>query len=85
MMNAGKNLLVLPVRRKLMAATLAYLSGIFLALVMILPDSCIAALSMLLFLMGVLRLAKRKSVLFCVMAVMFLLGNLRAGMELSKG
>jgi hypothetical protein len=63
MMNAGKNLLVLPVRRKLMAATLAYLSGIFLATVTVFPNICIAALSMLLFLLGVLRLAKRKSVL----------------------
>ena len=83
-MNAGKTLLVLPVRRKLMAAVLAYLSGIFLAEIIAISNGWIAALGMLLFLLGAMCQAKRKSMLFCVLMIMFLLGNWRAGMELSR-
>ena len=83
-MHAEKKLLMLPVRRKLMAVSAAYLSGIFLAQLITVPVHIVGIFSMLFFVWGALRLLRRKSVLFCLLAILLLFGNFRAGTELSR-
>lgn len=78
-----KSLFLLPVRRSLMAATLAYLTGILLSAVAVIPRECFVLLSMLFGALAVLWLRRRKSVLFFVMTLMFLMGNVRAGHEIN--
>lgn len=75
--------LFLPVRRKLVCAAIAYLAGIFLALYLTLP--VILSVFLCAFLLGwaALRLARRKSALFCLMGVFLFLGNGLAGRELA--
>jgi len=79
-----KRLFLWPVRRALMAVTLAYLSGIFLATLVVIPKGYFVLLSMLICAFSIIRLKRRKSVLFFVMAFMLIVGNLRAGYELNK-
>ena len=82
-MREERKLLLLPVRRKLMAAALAYMLGILTASVVVFPIEFVGILSALFLVLALVRLAQRKSVLFCVLAMMLLFGQLRAGMELS--
>ena len=77
-----QRLFLLPVRRRLMAAALAYLAGIFLATVFVLPWEYYALLSALICVFGLIRLKRRKSVLFFVAVFFLLMGNWRAGLEL---
>lgn len=76
-------LLILPVRRKLMAFAVSYMTGILIASIAIFPTILIGILSMLFFLWAMIRLVRRKSVLFILLLIVFLFGNLRAGMELN--
>lgn len=79
-----KRLFLLPVRRVLMALTLAYLAGIFLTTLAIFPPVFIGFLSVFVFAWGAVRFFRKESTLFFVMALMLLLGNLRAGNELQR-
>ena len=79
-----KRLLLWPVRRILMAATLSYLCGILLTTVIVFPMGFVGILSALMLVFGLLRRRQRKSALFFVLAVLLLLGNIRAGHELRK-
>ena len=80
-MREERKLLLLPVRRKLMAAALAYMLGILTASVVVFPIEFVGILSTLFLALALVRLTQRKSVLFCVLAMMLLFGQLRAGME----
>ena len=64
-----------------MAATLAYLAGILLVAYLVIPKGYFVLLSMFILALGVMRLKRRKSMLFFVLAFMLLLGNVRAGYE----
>ncbi len=81
---AGKRLLLWPVRRVLMAATLSYLCGILLTTVVTIPMEFVGILSALMLVFGLLRRRQRKSVLFFALAALLLLGNIRAGHELRR-
>ncbi|MGN0773195.1 MAG: DNA internalization-related competence protein ComEC/Rec2 [Candidatus Ventricola sp.] len=81
---ANKPPVVLPVRRRLMAATAAYLLGIFLTNVILLPAAYLLILCALLLAWAAVRLLQRKRALFCLLAFMLLLGNLRAGSALRR-
>lgn len=70
---------VLPVRRKLMAATVSYLLGIYLASVIAFPAMPLLVLCAVLLAWIVYRARHRKRVLLCVMILMFLFGSLRTG------
>ena len=80
----GRRLLLWPVRRVLMAATLSYLCGILLTMVVVFPTKFTGIISALMLVFGLLRRRQRKSVLFFVLAAMLLLGNSRAGHELRR-
>lgn len=67
-----------------MAVTLAYLTGIFAASLIRIPIEIVGILSALLFAVSCIRLRCRKSVLFFVLLLMFLLGNGRTGYELGR-
>lgn len=82
-MREEKRLLLLPVRRRLMAAAMAYMLGILTASIVVFPIKFIGILSALFFVPVCIRLARRKSVLFYVLALMLLFGHLRAGTELN--
>ncbi len=84
-MNEGEHgrLLLWPFRRRLMGVTLSYLAGVYLSMRFVLPVTYTMVLCALLLLVAALRLARRKGVLLCVCFVFLLLGNLRAGCELS--
>ncbi|MBR5302639.1 MAG: DNA internalization-related competence protein ComEC/Rec2 [Clostridia bacterium] len=67
-----------------MAATLAYLSGVLLSVLFALSSIQFVLLSMLICASGVIRLKRRRSVLFFVLCFMLLLGNMRAGQEIAR-
>ena len=79
-----KTPVVLPVRRRLMAATVAYLLGIFLTEITLLPETALIILCAFSLAWGAVRLLRRKRALFCLLACMLLLGNLRAGSALRQ-
>lgn len=82
-MDENKRLFLFPVRRVLMAVSMAYLAGILITTVIIFPTILVGILSTFLFAFAAVRLARRKSVLFIALVLMLLLGNLRAGLELN--
>jgi len=67
-----------------MAVTLAYLSGILLAALVVIPKGHFMLLSMLLLVSGFICLKRRKSMLFFVLVTMLLAGNFYAGNELNR-
>ncbi len=69
---------LLPVRRKLLAVTIAYLCGVFMTH-LALPAAWLWAPCALLFVGSVFRLRKRRRALFCIMACALCFGWLRAG------
>lgn len=71
--------LFLPVRRKLMVVTVCWLCGILLADEWLIPLMITGSLCALLLVWAALRLAKRKSALFCISVCMFLAANTIAG------
>lgn len=71
--------LFLPVGRRLMALTCAYLTGIYLTHAVILPAVFSGILCAFLSVWAAYRLMRRKSALFCLFLVFAILGNLRAG------
>lgn len=75
---------VLPVRRRLMAAAMAYLLGIFLTAGILLPAKIVYILCALSFARAVMCLTRRKRALLYLLACMLLLGNLRAGNALRQ-
>ena len=75
---AQKPPVVLPVRRRLMAITVAYLLGIFLTEIAALPETTLIILCAFSLAWGAVRLLRRKRALFCLLFCMLLLGNLRA-------
>lgn len=79
-----KHLFLWPVRRILMAVTLAYLTGVLLAMVIVLPKGIFALLSTLSLALVWIRLRRRKSVLFFLLLFAFFLGNVYAGSELHR-
>ena len=79
----GKKRLLLPVRRKLALAALAYLAGIYAAVYAQLSPIWIMMLCAFLLGWAAWRLAQRKSALLCIMGILLLAGNCRAGLELS--
>lgn len=78
------NVLLFPFRRRLMAVTIAWLSGIAGALYVRLPMGLTLLLCALLACIGILRCRRRESALLFGMAVMALLGNACAGSQLSR-
>lgn len=83
-MNMGEGeRLLLPVRRKLVCVTLAYLAGIYLAVYVALPAVWTMVLCAFLLGWAVLRLARRESALLFVMGIFLLVGNGMAVRELS--
>jgi len=72
----------MPVRRKLLAGSMAYLAGVYAAQAVCLPLTIAYAVCALLLCVGIYRLRHRRSALLFVIAVLFLLGNSRAGREL---
>ena len=78
------NVLLLPFRRRLMAVTIAWLSGIAGALYVRLPMCLTLSLCALLAGIGILRCRRRESALLFGMAVMALLGNVCAGSQLTR-
>lgn len=79
-----KRLFLFPVRRVLMAVTLAYLLGILLAAAAVIPKGYFVLLSMLSLALGFISLKHKKSVLFFAAVFMLLLGNVRAGYEMDR-
>lgn len=79
----GRKRLLLPVRRKLALAALAYLAGIYAAVYAQLSPIWIMMLCAFLLGWAAWRLARRKSALLCIMGILLLAGNCRAGLELS--
>lgn len=75
---------VLPVRRRLMAAAVAYLLGIYLTEIAVLPPQYLMILCAFSLAWGAVRLLRRKRALFCLLICMLLLGNLRAGSALRR-
>ena len=69
---------LLPVRRRLMAAAAAYLLGIYLTEIAMLPPQYLMILCAFSLAWGAVRLLRRKRALFCLLICMLLLGNLRA-------
>ncbi len=82
--NAQKPPVVLPVRRRLMASAVAYLLGIFLTTIAVLPARFLYILCAFSLAWGAVRLLRRKRALFCLLAFMLLLGHLRAGNALRQ-
>lgn len=78
------NVLLFPFRRRLMAVTIAWLSGIAGALYVRLPIGLTLSLCALLAGIGILRCRRRESALLLGMAVMALLGNICAGSQLAR-
>lgn len=81
---AQKPPVVLPVRRRLMAAAAAYLLGIFLTEIAVLPETALIILCAFSLAWGAVRLLRRKRAFFCLLSCMLLLGNLRAGHALRQ-
>lgn len=77
-----EHLFLWPVRRTLTAVTLAYLTGILFAMIMVFPKGIFALLSTLSLALVWIRLRRRKSVLFFILLFAFFLGNVYAGYEL---
>lgn len=75
---------VLPVRRRLMAAAIAYLLGIFLTSAAALSPKILYILCALSLAGAMLCLARRKRALSYLLIFMLLLGNLRAGSALRR-
>lgn len=75
---------LLPVRRRLMAAAAAYLLGIYLTEIAMLPPQYLMILCAFSLAWGAVRLLRRKRALFCLLICMLLLGNLRAGSALRR-
>jgi len=75
-------LLLWPVRRTLTAVTMAYLCGVYLSVLTVLPVNLTVICCALLLGLAVLRLAARKSAVLCFCGVFLLLGNGLAGREL---
>jgi len=80
--NGNGGLLIWPVRRGLMAVTMAYLVGVFLSVRIVLPVYMTVIFCALLLGFAALRLAGRKSAVLCFCAVFLLLGNGLAGRQL---
>ena len=74
--------LFLPVRRRLMGVTCAYLSGIYMTHIVLLPLGAAVALCALLMIWAAWRCLQRKSALFCIAAAAVIVGNLTAGQQL---
>ena len=76
--------LFLPVRRRLMALAVAHLFGIYLARCFALEQMYTGILCAFLLAWMLVRVRRRKSALFCLMGLVLLTGNYRAGMELAR-
>ena len=82
MTDGNAKLVLLPVRRRLMAVTLFYLCGVFLSVRFALSVYVILILCALLLGLAALRLAARKGAVLCFCGIFLLLGNALAGREL---
>lgn len=75
-------LLLWPLRRVLMAVAMAYLSGIFLSVRLVISKNIMMVLCALLLGLAALRLARKKGAVLCFCAMALLAGNQMAGREL---
>ncbi len=79
-----RRLFILPVRRRLMTLTMAYLGGILSAQAAVCALEWAWILCAFLLVCAAMRRRRRKSAFFAAVCLMLLLGNVRAGMELEK-
>lgn len=82
-MEERRRLILFPIRRRLAVLCAAYLSGIYAALIASVPVLYIGMGCAFCLTAAVLRLKRRKSALFCVAAVLLLVGNGLAGGRLA--
>lgn len=74
-MDERRRVILLPVRRRLAVLACAYLAGVYLAQIAAFPTVWIGFLCAFSAVLGLFRLRRRKSALFCVALALFLLGN----------
>ena len=74
-MDERRRVILLPVRRRLAVLACAYLAGVYLAQIAAFPAVWIGFLCAFSAVLGLFRLRRRKSALFCAALVLFLLGN----------
>ena len=74
-MDERRRVILLPVRRRLAVLACAYLAGVYLAQIAAFPTVWIGFLCAFSAVLGLFRLRRRKSALFCVVLALFLLGN----------
>ena len=74
-MDERRRVILLPVRRRLAVLACAYLTGVYLAQIAAFPAVWIGFLCAFSAVLGLFRLRRRKSALFCVALALFLLGN----------
>ena len=74
---------VRPVRRKLLAAAVAYLAGIYLSAWILIPSTIVYVISVFFLGAGFVSLRRRKRTLFFWLVLLTLFGNWRAASELS--
>ena len=74
-MDERRRVILLPVRRRLAVLACAYLAGVYLAQIAAFPAVWIGFLCAFSAVLGLFRLRRRKSALFCVALALFLLGN----------
>ena len=74
-MDERRRVILLPVRRRLAVLACAYLAGVYLAQIAAFPAVWIGFLCAFSVVLGLFRLRRRKSALFCVALALFLLGN----------
>ena len=82
-MEERRRLILFPIRRRLAVLCAAYLAGIYAALIVSVPVLYIGMGCAFCLTAAVLRLKRRKSALFCVAAVLLLVGNGLAGGRLA--
>ena len=74
-MDERRRVILLSVRRRLAVLACAYLAGVYLAQIAAFPAVWIGFLCAFSAVLGLFRLRRRKSALFCVALALFLLGN----------
>ncbi|MDO5299068.1 MAG: DNA internalization-related competence protein ComEC/Rec2 [Clostridia bacterium] len=79
----GRRLFLLPVRRRLMGVTIAWLAGIYAARLFVLPVAAAVFLCAFLTGAGLCLRIRRKSAFFCACITAVLLGNQAAGHQLA--
>ena len=78
-MNKRQRVILFPVRRRLAVLACADLIGVYLAQLAVIPVEILFLTCVCAFILGILRMKKRKSALLCSALVMLLLGNRMAG------